>query len=116
MSIASTIALCALIATVVADPPTTDPPWQNDTIPPYPSLTDPSTKNTLGTRLFGWEGCSVPESQQIAEAYDDFYTLAQQDGVAKNIDWSSQAAFDFWGSSVGKYKIPDSRKAEIQRK
>jgi hypothetical protein len=68
-----------LFATVLAGPPTVDPPWQNDTIPPYPSLTDPSTQNTLCTRLFGWEGCSVPESQQIAEAYNDFYNLAKVD-------------------------------------
>jgi hypothetical protein len=101
---------------VVAGHPTIDPLWQNDTIPPYPSLKDPSTQNILGTRLFGWKGCTVRESQDIAEAYDDFYTLAQQDGVAKNIDWASPAALEVWGPSKGKYVIQDSKRAEIQRK
>jgi hypothetical protein len=108
--------LSTMIPIAVATPPTTDPQWQLDAIPPYPSLTNITTANTLGTRLFGWVGCSVEESQMIAEAYDDFYKLAQQDGVYQNIAWDEEAAIEFFGPSRGVYAVSDTRRAEIQRK
>ncbi|KAI9680922.1 MAG: hypothetical protein M1829_001002 [Trizodia sp. TS-e1964] len=82
------------------------PDFANDTIQPYPSLNNPdgsaiSLSNLRGTRLFGFKGCQTPEANAISEAYNDFYTLSQQSSLYKNLDWTSQAANDFWGPSSG---------------
>jgi hypothetical protein len=114
-----TFSVCVLSSAIPrasTGPPITDPVWQNDTIPPYPSLTNVSTKNILGVRLFGWAGCELKESQDIAEAYDDFYTLAQQQSVYQSIAWDEEAAIDFFGPSRGPYAVPDDLRQQIQRK
>jgi hypothetical protein len=72
--------------------------------------------NLRGTHLFGWKGCSKEEANEISTAYNDFYTLAQQQSVYNNIDWTSQAATDFWGPSSGDNVVPDDTRKEIQRK
>ena len=69
------------------------PLFQNDSIPPYPSLTnsngDPlSIESLRGTHLFGWKGCTNEEANMIAVAYDDFYKLAQEPALYSSIDWS----------------------------
>jgi len=58
----------------------------------------------------------LKESQDIAEAYDDFYTLAQQQSVYQRIAWDEEAAIDFFGPSQGPYAVPDDRRQQIQRK
>jgi hypothetical protein len=73
------------------------------------------TKFLQGTRLFGWTGCDTNEINDISEAYNDFYKLAQQSDVYSSIDWKSQAAKEFWGATTGKTAIPDDRKEQIKR-
>jgi hypothetical protein len=96
------------------------PDFANDPIQPYPSLKNPdgtniSIENIAGTRLFGWKGCGEIEVDAIKDAWDDFYKLAQQNSVYKNLDWTSQAATDFWGPGSGEKVIPDNTRAEIKR-
>jgi len=69
------------------NPLTGAPDFSKDPFPPYPSIDNITTKSIRGTRLYGWKGCAHEETQKIAEAYDDFYTLAQQPDVYNNIDW-----------------------------
>lgn len=75
-----------------------------------------TTENLRGTRLYGWADCQTNEINDITEAWNDFHTLANQDSVYKNIDWSENIARDFWGPSTGPNAIPDSRKTEILRR
>jgi hypothetical protein len=51
----------------------------------------------------------------ITEAYNDFYTLAQQPEVYNSIDWTSNAATDFWGPNNPPNVVPDNTRKEIQR-
>ena len=86
---------------------------------PYPPITlngdNATLQNTVGTRLFGWKGCSTDESNIISQAFDDMNKLVNVDAV-KTIDWSDQAAKEFWGPASGANVIPDDRRAQIQRK
>lgn len=97
------------------------PNFANDPIQPYPSLKNPdgtniSIESIAGTRLYGWKGCSPNEAEDIKDAWDGFYELAQQKSLYENIDWASTAATDFWGPVAGMYAIPDDTRKEIQRK
>jgi len=97
------------------------PNYSNDTFPPYPPLTHANGTNIdvqalRGTRLYGWKGCEVQEQKDLAQAYDDFYKLAQQTEVYNNIVWDDQAAKEFFGPAFGVNKIPDARRKQIQRK
>lgn len=96
------------------------PDFSKDPFPPYPDLKDDSgnnltTENIRGVHLFGWKGCTSDETRQIQEAYNDFYTLANQFSVYNNIAWDSPAATDFWGPASGPNQIPDNTRKEIQR-
>ncbi|KIN09024.1 hypothetical protein OIDMADRAFT_23751 [Oidiodendron maius Zn] len=96
------------------------PNFANDPIQPYPSLKNPdgtniSIENLKGTRLYGWKGCSPNEVEDIKDAWDDFYKLAQQKDLYKKIDWASQAATDFWGPASGDRVIPKDTRKEIQQ-
>jgi len=96
------------------------PDWEKDEFPPYPPLTDDQGKridanNLRGTRLFGYTGCGFNEKKAINEAYDDFYYLAQQEELFKNIAWNDQPAKEFWGAAAGRTPIPDKTKEEIRR-
>jgi len=42
-------------------------------------------------------GCSKTWKRNIKEAYDDFKTLSNTDGVFQNIDWNSAAALEYLG-------------------
>src|SRR5208282_450281 len=92
--------------------------YTKDPFPPYPPLTNPdgsniSITNLRGTRLYGWKGCGSSEKNDIAQAFDDFYTLAQQPEVYNNIGWSDLAARQFFGPTVGRNRITDKRKVQI---
>lgn len=96
------------------------PDFSKDTIPPYPPLTNPdgtdiTIQNLRGTRLFGWRGCDISESNAIAEAFDDFHKLVSLPEVYNSISWNDRAAIDFFGAASGKNRIPDKRRKEIQR-
>ena len=96
------------------------PNFANDPFPPFPSLKNPDGTNITveslrGTHLFGWKGCSNEEVNGITEAYNDFYTLAQQPEVYNSIDWTSSAATDFWGPNNPPNVVPDNTRKEIQR-
>lgn len=44
-------------------------------------------------------------------------TLASQEGVYRNIDWTAEAATVFWGPNIytdPNFKIPDDTRSEIQ--
>lgn len=96
------------------------PDFSNDPFPPYPPVKNPdgsniTIENLRGTRLYGWYGCPSDRVNVIQRAYRDFNTLSSQDGVYRNIDWSAQAATDFWGAAGSPpWKIPDDTRAEIQ--
>ncbi|KAI9892736.1 MAG: hypothetical protein M1814_001156 [Vezdaea aestivalis] len=126
ISAARTGLACALLLTSsvhAEDPkPATAPDYSKDKFPPYPgvtkdgSVTDgsfPSTLNLRPTRLFGWKGCEKDDTNAIAGAYNDFYTLSQQSELWDKIDWNSQAAKDFWGPASGRNALKDERKTEI---
>ncbi|KIX03010.1 uncharacterized protein Z518_06560 [Rhinocladiella mackenziei CBS 650.93] len=95
---------------------------------PYPTLPanwniTANITNLLGTRLYGWIGCSPDDRTKIREAYDDFHFLADQpeitsgftDGVLRpGIDWTDQAAKDYWGPTTGKNKVSDNDRNGIQ--
>ena len=104
----------------VSDNPWDDAPdFSNDPFPPYPPLKNPdgsniSTENLRGTRLYGWKGCNVPEQKAIAEAFDDFYKLANP--LSSNINWDGRPATDFWGAADGPNRVSDTRRTQIQRK
>jgi hypothetical protein len=121
--------LCSLIVHVTAAPSTLHSgffpipqsalefgvDYTKDPFPPYPAVTNPdgtniSALNLRGTRLYGWKGCDVSEEKIIAQTYNDFYTLAQQPSLYKNLDFSSAASREFWGPSAGKNRINDNRK------
>ena len=92
-SIARTTASIAGIATSPLD---FGIDYTKDPFPPYPPLTYPngsniSIVNLRGTRLYGWKGYAYSKND-IAQAFDDFYTLSQQPSVYKNIDWNTPAA------------------------
>ena len=119
----SGLLLISSISLAVADP---DPVWDyapnfaSDPIPPYPDLKNPdgtniSVDSLRGVHLFGWKGCTNEEANEIATAYNDFYTLAQQPAVYNNIDWTSPAATDFWGPASGPNAVPADTRKEIQR-
>ncbi|OAL55012.1 hypothetical protein IQ07DRAFT_584144 [Pyrenochaeta sp. DS3sAY3a] len=98
------------------DPLANQPDWSKDKFPPYPSMTNPdgtniTIENLRGTRLFGWKGCEVEETKIIAEAFDDFYKLAQP--LSSGIDWASEVAEDFWGKNEGPNRVPDDRRKQI---
>lgn len=100
----------------LAQPPPGPPDYSGDRIAPYPSLTSPSTANTLGTRLFGWQGCGgegSAESQYIKDAYDDMNRIASLAETSSNIDWKGQAAKDYFGPSAGKNIVRDGTRKEI---
>jgi hypothetical protein len=116
------IILLAIPAVYAADETVWDfaPSFAGDAIQPYPDLTGSDGNNISvdslrGTHLFGWKGCTGERAKLIKQAYNDFYTLANQLEVYNNIDWSGQAATDFWGPADGKYKIPDNTREEIAR-
>jgi hypothetical protein len=97
------------------------PDFSRDPIQPYPDLKNPdgtniSVVNIRGVHLFGFRGCLSKETNDIKEAYNDFYTLANQFDVYNNIDWTSAAANDFWGPTSGLNVIPTNTRKEIQRK
>lgn len=94
------------------------PDYSKDKFPPYPSMknadgTDLTIENLRGTRLYGWTGCEVDETKAIAAAFDDFHKLA--DPLAASIDWSDEVAQDFWGKHVGKDRVSDDRRKQIQQ-
>lgn len=89
---------------------TGDPSAPNDP-PAFPSTSDPSTRNILGTRLFGWEGCSSDDRSRINEAYYDMSVIAETEGIYTNIQWNEAAAQEFLGPGG---PIPDQRKTQIQ--
>lgn len=95
------------------------PDFSQDQFPPYPPLPDSSnitTENWRGTRLFGWKGCGVNEVNSITEAWNDFYTLAQQKSLYQNIDWSGRPAQEIWGhSTADKYKMSDKTRIKSSR-
>lgn len=73
------------------------PDFSKDQIQPYPSFKEPNgsnltTDNLRGARLFGYKGCGNDEANNIAEAYNDFYKLANQVTVYNKIDWSDQVS------------------------
>ncbi len=89
--------------------------------PVYPPLPDGwdnnvTLKNLLGTRLFGFVGCNKDQSDAIRGAYYDFNTLVTQTSVNYPIDWTDQAATEFWGPSAGKknYVLSDETKRTIE--
>jgi hypothetical protein len=96
------------------------PNFANDPFPPFPSLknsdgTNITVESLRGTHLFGWKGCDNDEVNGITQAYNDFYTLAQQPEVYNSIDWASNAATDFWGPNNPPNVVPDDTRKEIQR-
>lgn len=96
------------------------PDYSQDPFPPYPSLQNAdgsniTIENLRGTRLYGWTDCGVTERNAITEAWNDFHTLASQPSVYQDIDWTDQAATDFWGASRGTNVIPDERRTQILR-
>ena len=100
----------ALSQTVTGDPSAaTDPPA-------YPSTSDPSTANYLGTRLFGYTGCASDERTAINNAYYDMSTIAETAGVYSNIDWNAAAALEFFGPSIGSNAVTAERQQQIQSK
>ncbi|RFU29502.1 hypothetical protein B7463_g6841, partial [Scytalidium lignicola] len=93
--------------------PAGSPDYANDSFPPYPSLTDPTVLNWRGTRLFGWNGCQLSEVQAITEAYNDMYKISNLANNYQNIDWTSDAAKEFFGPQSGKYQLTDDVKTQI---
>ncbi|KIW10169.1 hypothetical protein PV08_11130 [Exophiala spinifera] len=73
---------------------------QDDDLPPelvataYPDLND---TNLRGTWLWGFNGCDNVQTANIKEAYNDFKTLSNTEGVLSNIDWNSAAALEYLG-------------------
>lgn len=64
---------------------------------PYPSLKNPNGYNLTidslrGARLFGCKGCGNDKANNIAEAYHDFYKLANQLTVYNKVDWADQVS------------------------
>jgi hypothetical protein len=97
------------------------PDFSKDPIQPYPDLKKPdgtniSVENIRGTHLFGFRGCAKGDADNIKQAYKDFHTLADQLDVYNNIDWTSDAANDFWGPTTGDNVVPENTRKEIQRK
>lgn len=97
------------------------PDFSNDPFPPYPDIyqadgSNFTAENWRGTRLFGWVGCDKGARNIITETWDDFYKLAQQPSLYKNIDWDSQAAKEIWGDPVDHRKqLSDHTKSQIQQ-
>ncbi|PIA96168.1 hypothetical protein CB0940_10524 [Cercospora beticola] len=94
------------------------PDFSKDPFPPYPPVhqldgSNYTADNWRNTRLFGFRGCGEDEQFAIIEAWDDFYTLAQQKGLYQNTDWNSQAAREIWGHSSAT-PISDEIKNQIQ--
>jgi hypothetical protein len=112
------------VSALVSLQPPLGPPsdLSNYTMPPYPPLPDgwsanATVKNLIGTRLYGWVGCGTSEKQQITGAYDEMHILADQEGVGSDIDWTDQAAKDYWGPSDGnrRYVVSTTTRNQIQR-
>ena len=97
------------------------PDFSNDPFPPYPPVhrsdgSNFTAENWRGTRLFGWKGCAENEVNLITQAWNDFYKLAQQKDLYKDIDWTSQAALDIWGHSTApRRQLSDETKKEIKQ-
>lgn len=117
----SAIALTILFTQAYAqdqDPLANGPDYSQDEFPPYPSLTNADGSNITidnlrGTRLYGWKGCGAYESKAIAEAFDDFYKLANP--LSSTINWADEVTQDFWGRNEGVNRVPDSRRTQIQQ-
>ena len=75
---------------------TTDPSKPGDP-PAYPSSTDPSTQNALGTKIFGWEKCIDVQNKAIREAYYDLNRIAGIEDLYRHIDFNSAAALELLG-------------------
>lgn len=89
---------------------------------PYPPLknddgSDIDIKNLRGTRLFGYDGCTLfdRDNQKINNGWDDFYKLSSLDRLYSNIDWNSRAVNEFFGSGE-QHSISDEQKKLIQQK
>jgi hypothetical protein len=87
--------------------------------PPYPALPagwekNVTLQNVLGTRPYGWEGCSDSDKRQIKGAYDEFQSLVHPFAWSGSIDWTDQAAKDFWGPSRGKHEVLQENKDWIE--
>ncbi|KIX08363.1 uncharacterized protein Z518_03019 [Rhinocladiella mackenziei CBS 650.93] len=122
-------AIITLPPTAPLNPPQDPPPdlasFDDVPYPPLPADwdTNVTVTNLLGTRLYGWIGCSPDDREKIRGAYDDFHFLADQpeitagfiDGKLRTgIDWTDQAAKDFWGPVTGKNRASDNDRNAIQ--
>ncbi|KAK1777157.1 hypothetical protein QBC45DRAFT_198800 [Copromyces sp. CBS 386.78] len=61
---------------------------------------------------------AAAQQNNIQQAFRDMNTLASQEGVYRNIDWTAEAATDFWCPNIytdPNFKIPDDTRSEIQR-
>jgi len=97
------------------------PDFSKDPFPPWPNVyndngSNITTENWRGTKLFGWKGCDGEEQRIIVETMKQFYKLAQQEALWKDIDWDSQAAKEIWGHGTGNKEIFDNVKLQIKRK
>ena len=97
------------------------PDFSKDPFPPWPNVynddgSNITTENWRGTKLFGWKGCDKDEQNIIVEAMQQFYKLAQQEALWKEINWNSQAAKEIWGHGTGNKEILDNVKLKIKRK
>lgn len=74
----------------------------NGPFPPYPPIgnsSGPKTNSYVGTRVYGWTGCEVPNEIKIAQAYDDMSRIAGFKGPSGTINWKLEAVEEFFGSS-----------------
>lgn len=97
------------------------PDFSKDPFPPWPSVynddgSNITTENWRGTKLFGWKGCGPDAQKVIVKTMEEFYKLAQQEALWKEIDWNSQAAKEIWGHGTGEAEILDNVKLQIKRK
>lgn len=99
------------------------PDLTKSTFPPYPPMTNQDGSNITianlrGTRLFGYDGCSKTQKDQINEAYDDLHTLLTDPAVYNSIDWNDVITTDLFGGpdQNGNYPITQARRDQIQRK
>lgn len=98
------------------------PDFSNNPFHPYPPVKKPdgsniTRENLRGTRLYDWKGCTTARVNNIQQAFRDMNALASQEGVYRNIDWTTEAAPDFLGPDIytdPNFKIPDDTRSEIQ--